>query len=133
MAGIHADNECVSIEDDDPYLQQPESERPPLESIEATFSDGADEVTYYTGYSALQIATKRAEEIGGAHLRQQHLSRDQAQRPESTHQLCGVQDTRLHADAAGRGVRPCVPLLLAAPPVLRSKAEMDASDQRLGA
>jgi len=65
MAGIHADNKCVSIEDDDPYLQQAESERPPLESIEATFSDGADEVTYYTGYSALQIATKRAEEIGG--------------------------------------------------------------------
>jgi hypothetical protein len=65
MAGLDADCKCVSIEDDDPYLQQPESQRPPLESLEATFSDGGDEIMYYTGYSALQIAARRAQEIGG--------------------------------------------------------------------
>ena len=65
MTELETDHECVFIEDDDPYFEQPDSERPPLESLDATFSDRGDEVGYYTGYSALQIAERRAREIGG--------------------------------------------------------------------
>jgi hypothetical protein len=65
MGGLSSDKKCVAIADDDPFFRQSEQQRPPLGSIEATFSEGGDEVLFYTGYSALQIATRRAQEVGG--------------------------------------------------------------------
>lgn len=57
-------NEGHSCYKCNPHVSQ-EKDLPELESIEATFSENGEEVFFFTGYSALEIAKQRAKEIGG--------------------------------------------------------------------
>jgi hypothetical protein len=68
------------------YKCQPETDadalRGPLGTIEATRSDGGDEIFFASGYSAREIAQKHAREHGG-HIYVNNVSRA-IKRPELT-------------------------------------------------
>lgn len=61
----HTCHRCVPHESQGPFRDQGQPDAPALESIETSFSDAGDEVFFTSGYSAREIAQKRARETGG--------------------------------------------------------------------
>ncbi len=61
----HACFRCCPHDAPGPFRSGDTGEGPELESIETTFSDAGDEVFFASGYSAREIAQKRARETGG--------------------------------------------------------------------
>lgn len=64
--GKHRCWECKPHDSDGPFRHGSEGEGPELDSLETTFTDGGDEPFFTAGYSAREIAVKRAQEHGGA-------------------------------------------------------------------
>ena len=61
----HTCQRCCPHEVQGPFRQHGAGEGPELESIETTFSETGEEVFFTSGYSAREIAQKRARETGG--------------------------------------------------------------------
>jgi hypothetical protein len=61
----HACYRCTPHDKPGPFREQATPDAPALESIETTFSEAGDEVFLTSGYSAREIAQKRAHDTGG--------------------------------------------------------------------
>ncbi len=61
----HTCHHCRPHDSQGPFRSNGTGEGPELESIETTFSEAGDEVFFASGYSAREIAQKRARETGG--------------------------------------------------------------------
>jgi len=61
----HACHRCCAHDMKDVFPVGGASDELVLDSIEATFSEGGDAVFFASGYSAREIAQKRARETGG--------------------------------------------------------------------
>ena len=61
----HSCYKCAVHDVQGPFRQQGVDTAPALESLETTSSDGGEEIFFTSGYSAREIAQRRAKENGG--------------------------------------------------------------------
>jgi hypothetical protein len=61
----HTCHRCEPHDVQGPFRQQGHEDAPALESIDTTYSEQGDVIFYASGYSAREVAQKRALESGG--------------------------------------------------------------------